>query len=148
MDTFSIHVYGERSSIPPTLRAPAHDDDRDRRLPQARDAARQRVRRHRAAGPKLPIVYGEYGVETTIPPDKASLYTGREVVPTVDEQTQASYYVEAIHAAERQPNVRMLFLFHVVDESGSKACRARRAMPTAARSRAQAKVQAALEGAH
>ena len=68
-------------------------------------------------GSKLPIVYGEYGVETTIPPAKASLYTGREVVATVDEQTQATYYVEAIHAAERQPNVRMLFLFHVVDES-------------------------------
>ena len=28
------------------------------------------------AGSDLPIVYGEYGVETNVPPDKAKLYTG------------------------------------------------------------------------
>src|SRR6185437_8654817 len=68
-------------------------------------------------GRKLPIVYGEYGAETTIPPAETHLYTGHEVVPTVDEATQASYYIEAIKLAACQPTVRMLLFFHVVDET-------------------------------
>ncbi len=49
------------------LRASEQHDDRDRRLRQARHAARKGVRRHRAAGSTLPIVYGEFGVETIDP---------------------------------------------------------------------------------
>lgn len=117
MDALSLHVYGESSRVPPTRAHPrtttigiADYDKLVSILGAAFDGTAQR-------GSTLPIVYGEYGVETQIPPSKAALYTGHEVVPVVDEQTQARYYVDAIHAAERQPNVRMLFLFHVVDES-------------------------------
>ena len=136
MDAFSIHVYGESSRIPPTLRTrstttigiadypklvtllgDAFDGTAQRRLEAADRLRRVRRRDEHPAG-------------------KAALYTGREVITTVDEQTQASYYAEAIHAAERQPNVRMLFLFHVVDESSSRGCRADAATPTGARSRA------------
>ena len=67
-------------------------------------------------GSDLPIIWGEYGVETTIPPDKQSLYTGHEVVPTTDPQTQADYYVQAIRLARTQKHVTMLFIFHVFDE--------------------------------
>jgi hypothetical protein len=109
-------VYGESSRIPPTLQHPhtttigiADYAKLVQLLTAAFDGTAQ-------PGSKLPIVYGEYGVETTIPADKATLYTGHEVVPTVSEQTQAKYYVEAIHEAEQQPNVRMFFIFHVVDE--------------------------------
>ncbi|MFL5952902.1 MAG: hypothetical protein ACJ76I_02170 [Gaiellaceae bacterium] len=117
MDALSIHVYGESSRVPPSLAHPrtttigiADYGKLVSVLGSAFDGTPQR-------GSTLPIVYGEYGVETRIPPDKAALYTGHEVVPTVDEDTQARYYAAAIRAAERQPTVRMILLFHVSDES-------------------------------
>jgi hypothetical protein len=117
MDALSLHPYGESPKIPPTLEHPrstsigiADYGKLVRLLGTAFGGTAQ-------PGRGLPIVYGEYGVETTIPPAKASLYNGHEVVPTVDESTQASYYVEAIKLAACQPTVRMLLFFHVVDET-------------------------------
>jgi hypothetical protein len=116
MDTLSIHVYGESPRIPPSFTHPhstsigiADYPTLVRLLGAAFDGTAQR-------GSKLPILYGEYGVETTIPTRKAALYTGREVVRTVDEATQARLYVDAIGLARRQPTVKGLYLFHVVDE--------------------------------
>jgi hypothetical protein len=147
MDAFDIHVYGESSRIPPTLQHPrtttigiADYDKLVKLLGEAFDGTAQ-------TGSKLPIVYGEYGVETTIPPAKASLYTDQEVVPTVDEQTQATYYVEAIHAAEQQPNVRMLFLFHVVDENRLEGLQSATRYADGSPKSSEAAVQAALEAA-
>ncbi|MBA3842142.1 MAG: hypothetical protein H0X39_05920 [Actinobacteria bacterium] len=116
MDALSIHVYGETPKIPPSFTHP-HSTSigiADYRtlvhlLGAAFDGTAQR-------GSKLPILYGEYGVETTIPARKAGLYTGSEVVRTVDEATQARYYIDAIRLARRQPTVEGLYLFHVVDE--------------------------------
>ena len=70
------------------------------------------------AGSTLPIVYGEYGVQTEIPAAQAASYTGSALldVGAADEATQARYYVEAIRLAACQPNVRMLLFFHVFDE--------------------------------
>jgi hypothetical protein len=68
-------------------------------------------------GSKLPIFYGEYGVETTVPADKAHLYAGSETQKTVDEATQARYYAEAFRLALCQPNVIGIMVFHVVDET-------------------------------
>jgi hypothetical protein len=117
MDALSVHVYGETNRIPPSFRHPltttlgiADYPKLVALLAAAFDGTGQ-------PGSTLPIVYGEYGVETRIPPAKAPLYTGQEVIDPVDEATQALYYTAAIRAAERQPNVRMLFLFHVVDET-------------------------------
>jgi hypothetical protein len=147
MDAFDIHVYGESSRIPPTLQHPrtttigiADYGKLVKLLGEAFDGTAQ-------AGSKLPIVYGEYGVETTIPAAKASLYTGREVVPTVDEQTQATYDVEAIHAAEQQRNVRMLFLFHVVDESRLEGLQSATRYADGSPKSGEPAVQAALEAA-
>jgi hypothetical protein len=116
MDELSIHVYGESPRIPPTLAHPrttsigiADYEKLVRLLGKAFDGTAQ-------AGGSLPIVYGEYGVETTIPAAKRSLYTGHEVVHPVDEATQARFYTEAIGLAACQQTVRMLLLFHVVDE--------------------------------
>ena len=66
----------------------------------------------------LPIWYDEFGVESQIPPAKQSLYTNAEPVTTkpVPEATQAEYYRQAVQLAFCQPNVRGLFLFHVIDE--------------------------------
>lgn len=147
MDAFSMHVYGESSRIPPTLQHPrtttigiADYPKLVALLGEAFDGTAQR-------GSKLPIVYGEYGVETRIPAAKASLYTGQEVIEPVDEQTQATYYVEAIQAAERQPNVRMLFLFHVVDESRLEGLQSATRYADGSPKSSEAAVQAALDAA-
>ena len=51
-----------------------------------------------------------------MPPDKESAYSGHEVIKPVDDATQAKYYTQAISLAACQANVRMLLLFHVLDE--------------------------------
>ncbi len=116
MDALSIHPYGESPRIPPTLAHPrttsigiADYGKLTGLLQRAFGGTAQR-------GRDLPIVYGEYGIETTIPPAKASLYTGREVVPTVDESTQAASYRSAIALAACQPTVELLLFFHLEDE--------------------------------
>jgi len=116
MDMFSIHVYGESPRVPPTLRHPkttsigiAEYGKLVALLGKAFDGTAQ-------AGSELPVVYGEYGVETVVPAGKASLYTGHEVVAAVDAATQARFYREAIERAACQPTVRMLLFFHVLDE--------------------------------
>jgi hypothetical protein len=117
MDAISIHVYGENPRIPPDLAHPRTTSlgiaDYQRLvalLGSAFDGTAQ-------PGSDLPIVYGEYGVETRVPPDKAALYDGREVVPAVSPETQAGFYREAIELARHQPTVRMLCFFHVDDET-------------------------------
>jgi hypothetical protein len=117
MDALSLHVYGDSQHTPPTLAHPRSTTigiaDYDKVVALLRDAFAGTAQ----PGASLPIVYGEYGVETVIPQDKAYLYTGREVTSPVDEATQARFYEEAIRLAETQPTVRMLFLFHVADET-------------------------------
>jgi hypothetical protein len=147
MDMFSIHVYGESPKIAPTFRHPHSTSIGIADYGKLVALLGEAFDRTAQPGSKLPIVYGEYGVETTIPAAKASLYTGREVVPTVDEQTQATYYVEAIHAAEQQRNVRMLFLFHVVDESRLEGLQSATRYADGSPKSSEATVQAALQAA-
>lgn len=68
-------------------------------------------------GSTLPILYGEFGVETAIPAAKTSLYHGTQAAPAADEATQARYYAEALKLALCAPNVIGLTMFHVTDES-------------------------------
>src|SRR5207249_813271 len=78
MDVFDMHVYEDNSSVPPsfdhlnstTISVPDYGKLVSL-LGQAFDGSGQ-------AGSTLPIYYGEFGVETVIPPGKASLYTGTE----------------------------------------------------------------------
>ena len=113
MDMFSIHVYGESPRIPPSFRHPRTTSigigDYDKLvslLGQAFDGTAQ-------AGSTLPIVYGEYGVETTV---AGAGYTGAEVVPVVAPAIQARFYRRAIELASCQKTVRALDFFHVIDE--------------------------------
>jgi hypothetical protein len=119
MDAFDIHPYEDNSSLPPTTLHPnstaigiADYGKLVALLGGAFDGTSQ-------PGSTLPIVYGEFGVETRVPPGKAALYTGTEPATTrpVDAITQGRYYQRAIALAFCQPNVRTILLYHAFDES-------------------------------
>jgi hypothetical protein len=147
MDAFCIHPYGESPRIPPTLQHPNTKTIGIADYPKLVELLGEAFDGTGQAGSKLPIVYGEYGVETRIPPAKLPLYAGQEVIEPVDEQTQATYYVEAIRAAARQKNVRMLFLFHVVDESRLEGLQSGTRYVDGSPKSSEAPVRAALEAA-
>jgi hypothetical protein len=118
MDALAIHVYGDNSSVGPTVAHPLNTSigvaDYDKLiglLGEAFDGTGQ-------PGSTLPILYGEYGVETQIPDSKASLYTGTEPTTTrpVSEDTQAAYYEQALALSFCQPNVAGVLLFLSRDE--------------------------------
>lgn len=117
MDALSIHPYGESGRIPPTLRHPHTRSIGIADYGKLVDLLGRAFGGTAQPARSLPIVYGEYGVETAIPAAKAALYSGSEVVPTVDESTQASDYTTAIDLAACQPTVELLLLFHVEDET-------------------------------
>jgi hypothetical protein len=117
MDAFDMHAYEDNSSLPPSFQHPktttiaVADYGKLTAALAGFDGTAQ-------PGSALPIVYGEFGVESKIPADKASLYTGTEPATTkpVDEQTQGTYYHDALALAFCQPNVKTFFLFHALDE--------------------------------
>jgi hypothetical protein len=119
MDSFAIHPYQDNSSMPPSVTHPTTTtiaisdyDKLVKLLGEAFDGTAQ-------PGSTLPIVYGEFGVETTIPTEKRALYTGIEpdTVKPVDFATQARFYREALAIAFCQPNVTTFLFFHTVDET-------------------------------
>jgi hypothetical protein len=123
MDALAIHVYGDNSSVAPTVAHPlntsigvADYDKLVRLLGEAFDGTEQ-------PGSTLPILYGEYGTETQIPETKAGLYTGTEPTTTrpVAEETQASYYQQALALSFCQPNVVGMLLFLSRDERARAA---------------------------
>jgi hypothetical protein len=67
-------------------------------------------------GGDLPILYGEIGVETTIPPAKQGLYHGTEIAPTVSEEAQAAAYRRTLEIVACQPRVAGVLFFHLRDE--------------------------------
>ncbi|HEX4323268.1 MAG TPA: hypothetical protein VHZ77_01425 [Gaiellaceae bacterium] len=113
LDLFSIHPYPANSSIPPTVADPHSTSigiaDYPKLVRLLTDAFDH----------PLPIVYGEYGIQTEIPRAELDLYSGRRAssIHPVSEARQADDYVEAIRLAACQPLVRMLVFFHVTDES-------------------------------
>jgi hypothetical protein len=118
MDAFAVHPYMDNSSVPPTLAHPqtttigvADYEKLVALLGEAFDGTAQ-------AGSTLPILYGEFGVESQIPAGKARAYTGQEPTTTrpVSEATQSSYYRQALALAFCQPNVTAMLILHSVDE--------------------------------
>jgi hypothetical protein len=119
MDGLALHPYGEASNVKPDLAHPrstsiglADYGKLVTLLGQAFDGTAQQ-------GSSLPILYDEYGVESTIPDPKLSLYTGSEPATThpVDETTQAAFYEQALAMAFCQPTVVGILLFHSHDEN-------------------------------
>jgi hypothetical protein len=118
MDGLAFHPYGDNSSQPPAATHPnstAIGLGDYAKLTALLEAAFGGTAQKGAA---LPILYDEFGVETTVPPAKASRYSGTEPATTkpVDEATQASYYAQALQLAYCQPTVAGILLFHAVDE--------------------------------
>jgi len=118
MDAFAIHPYADNSSQAPTVAHPlgttigvADHGKLQSLLAEAFDGTAQ-------PGSTLPILYGEFGVESQIPASKAGLYAGSEPATTkpVAEATQAAYYEQALALAFCQPNVAGILLFHANDE--------------------------------
>jgi hypothetical protein len=147
MDALSLHVYGDSQHTPPTFAHPRSTTIGIADYDKVVGLLRKGFAGTAQPGATLPIVYGEYGVETVIPQDKAYLYTGKEVTSPVDEATQARYYEEAIHMAEGQPTVRMLFLFHVVDETRLEGLQSGTRYADGSAKTSETPVQRALEAA-
>jgi hypothetical protein len=112
LDGFAYHPYPASSSIPPDRPT----DPESTSILMADYEEKLRPLLDEAFGPGLPVLYSELGVETRIPPAKASLYEGEEVGDPVDEPTQADYYRRATELAACQENVAGLLLFHSHDE--------------------------------
>ena len=120
MDWFALHGYQQRSWMRPTLAHPrsttitiADYGKLVALLGKAFDKTAQR-------GSRLPILYGEFGVQSEIPPDKKHLYRNFSAPGSndaVDEETQADYYRQALQLAYCQRNVVGLLIFHVTDEA-------------------------------
>ncbi len=120
MDWFSIHPYLDRSSLAPTFAHPrtttisvADYGKLVSLLGRAFDGTHQR-------GSTLPILYDEFGVQTSAPTDKRQLYANHELPSAgdaVDETTQGRYYRQALELAACQKNVVGLLFFHVSDEA-------------------------------
>jgi hypothetical protein len=118
MDAFVQHVYGDNSSQAPAVAHPngtsigvADYEKLVALLGEAFDGTAQR-------GSTLPIVYGEYGVESQIPAAKAGLYTGTEpaTIQPTSEANQAAFYQQALALAFCQPNVDTILVFQSQDE--------------------------------
>src|SRR5512133_3045290 len=119
MDMLVIHPYGESSRTPPTALHPKSTSisiaDYPKLVKLLRDAFRGTAQR----GATLPVLYGEYGVQTTIPAGKLGAYSNLSVPSATDavsQTIQAAYYKQAIQLAYCQPTVSGLLFFHVSDE--------------------------------
>jgi hypothetical protein len=119
MDALAIHPYPENSQIPPTLAHPNTTPIGIADYTKLVGLLTEAFQGTGQPGATLPILYAEYGVETQIPPAKASQYTGAEpaTIKPVPESTQASYYRQAMALSFCQPNVMGLLIFHAFDET-------------------------------
>jgi hypothetical protein len=119
MDTLVIHPYGETSRTPPTTLHPKSTSISIADYPKLVALLRQAFRGTAQRGATLPILYGEYGVQTRIPADKLGAYTnfaGPAAADVVPEALQGAYYKRAMQLAYCQPTVTGLLFFHVSDE--------------------------------
>lgn len=119
MDALAFHPYMLASNEPPTLTHPNDTTITINDYPKLVATLGQAFDGTPQKGSTLPIVYAEFGVESTFPADKASLYNGAEAptVHPVDQATQAQYYAQALQLAFCQPNVKAFLLFQLVDEN-------------------------------
>ncbi|MFL5945542.1 MAG: hypothetical protein ACJ74C_08925 [Gaiellaceae bacterium] len=92
----------------------------------------------------LKIYVDEVGYQTRVPAHKASLYTGAENVPLIDEATQGSYYAQLIALMACDPDVALLNFFHAVDETSLPAWQSGLVLPDGTRRASFDTVKAAI----
>jgi hypothetical protein len=124
MDMFALHPYAAASRIAPTFANPRNtsigisDYDKLRKLLDRAFGGTPQP------GAGLPILYDEFGYQSTIPAAKRRFYrnlrspAARDAIP---ESRQASYYKKAFAIAQCQPTVAGMLIFHVADERNAKA---------------------------
>ena len=120
MDMLAIHPYGESSRTPPTTLHPRSTSISIADYPKLVKLLKEAFRGTAQPGASLPILYGEYGVQTQIPADKLGAYTNLGIATAADavsEKLQAAYYTRAIQLAFCQKTVVGLLFFHVSDEN-------------------------------
>jgi hypothetical protein len=119
MDMLVIHPYGETSKTPPTALHPKSTSISIADYPKLVNLLRTAFRGTAQQGASLPILYGEYGVQTAIPFDKLGVYTNlgsSYAGDAVSEARQGAYYARAIRLAYCQRTVAGLLFFLVSDE--------------------------------
>jgi hypothetical protein len=119
MDMLVIHPYGESSKTPPSALHPKSTSISIADYPKLVKLLRTAFRGTAQRGAMLPILYGEYGVQTEIPTGKLGVYTnlgGPYAGDAVSEARQGAYYTRAIRLAYCQRTVAGLLFFHVSDE--------------------------------
>jgi hypothetical protein len=84
-------------------------------------------------GPHVRIYVDEVGYQARIAADKASLYTGAENVPLIDEETQGKYYAQLVAMMACDPDVALLNFFHAVDETNLAAWQSGLVLPDGTR---------------
>jgi hypothetical protein len=124
MDAFAMHPYAERSSQSPLLAHPKSKSIGLGVYPKLVKTLTAAFKGTAQDGATLPIVYDEFGVQSTIPVRKTGVYSnlGTPVArDAVSEATQALYYRAALTVAFCQPNVVGMLMFHVSDEANGNA---------------------------
>jgi hypothetical protein len=119
MDTLVIHPYGESSRTPPTALHPKSTSFSIADYPKLVKLLREAFHGTAQRGASLPILYGEYGVQTRIPLNKLGSYMNLgspSATDAISEPMQGAYYRRAIRLAYCQPTVTGLLFFHVTDE--------------------------------
>lgn len=113
-DTVSIHPYGTTSADSPLNEHPNHS------FIGFADYGALAATLKDSFGYLPPILYSEYGVETSINPKLRPLYADYKGngVPVVSPEIQARYYRLALGMAACQPNVIGIGFLHLYDEPG------------------------------
>src|SRR5207248_8553360 len=97
-----------------------------------------------SGGPFVRIFVDEVGYQAHVAPEKASLYSGSENVPLVDESTQGTYYAQLIALMACDPDVALLNFFHAVDETNLAAWQSGVVLPDGTRRASFAAVKDAI----
>jgi hypothetical protein len=118
MDAFAIHPYMLTSAVPPTVAHPKTTQITLADYPKLVTLLDEAFRGTPQRGRTLPILYTEFGVQTTIPDQKLSTYQAATAAEAmrVSPERQAAYYRKALALAYCQPTVKGLFIFHTFDE--------------------------------
>jgi hypothetical protein len=132
MDALAIHIYPDRNTQPPSkgyfwpgigfpnldrLKQAFWDAFHGTAQPLfAEDGTEPSSDETGQSPPPLRVKIDEIGWQVKIGADKKALYHGRENVPVVSEQAQASFYRQVVNYALCDESVEAALLFHLIDE--------------------------------